>query len=243
VRRPSGTGKDNHAEVEPPSIAEAKPPRRSWRPSPPSVATPEPKPELLRVASAVRGGLDILVTPAPGLRSTFLAPRPAARAAFRLARRPGWVARRLGSFGVELAATAAGVSPRAPSPKDRRFAAPAWRHSWLFRRSAQAYPAALATAEELIGDAELDWAADEELRFAVEHIADAVAPTNFLWSNPTALKVTIDYGGANLVQGARNLLRDVSTPPRLPASVDTSKLGETWRRRRGRSCIEPRCSS
>ena len=191
---------------------------------PPSVATPEPKPEPLRVASAVRGGLDILVTPAPGLRSTFLAPRPAARAAFRLARRPGWVARRLGSFGVELAATAAGVSPRAPSPKDRRFADPAWRHSWLFRRIAQAYLAALATAEELIGDAELDWAADEERRFAVENIADAVAPTNFLWSNPTALKVTIYYGGANLVQGPRNLLRDVSTPPRLPASVDTSKF-------------------
>ena len=36
--------------------------------------------------------------------------------------------------------------------------------------------------------------------------------------------MTIDYGGANLVNGARNLLRDVSTPPRLSASVDTSKF-------------------
>ena len=134
------------------------------------------------------------------------------------------MARRLGGLGVELAATAAGVSPRAPSPKDRRFADPAWRHSWLFRRVAQAYLAAVATAEELISDAELDWAADGELRFVAENIADALAPTNFLWSNPAALKVTIDYGGANLVNGARNLLRDVSTPPRLPASVDTSKF-------------------
>ncbi len=120
--------------------------------------------------------------------------------------------------------TAAGVSPRAPSPKDRRFADPAWRHSWLLRRIAQAYLAAVATTGELIGDAQLDWAADGELRFAAENIADAVAPTNFLWSNPAALKVTIDYGGANLVNGARNLLRDVSTPPRLSASVDTSKF-------------------
>lgn len=62
------------------------------------------------------------------------------------------------------------------------------------------------------------------MRFAVENVADALAPTNFPWSNPTALKVTIDYGGANFLKGARNLLRDLSTSPRLPASVDTSKF-------------------
>jgi polyhydroxyalkanoate synthase subunit PhaC len=62
------------------------------------------------------------------------------------------------------------------------------------------------------------------LRFAAENIADALAPTNFLWSNPTALKATLDNGGANLLAGARNLLRDMSTSPRIPASVDASKF-------------------
>jgi polyhydroxyalkanoate synthase subunit PhaC len=81
-----------------------------------------------------------------------------------------------------------------------------------------------ATADGLISDAELDWDAEEELRFAVENIADALAPTNFLWSNPTALKATLDYGGANLLAGARNLLRDMSTSPRIPASVDTARF-------------------
>jgi polyhydroxyalkanoate synthase len=204
VRRPSRTRTGNHAQA--------------------PAATPAPEPEPLRAAPGLRGGFDILVTDAPGIRSTFLAPAPAARAAFRLARRPGRVARRLGGLAAEVAATAAGASPRAPSPKDRRFADPAWQHSWLFRRLAQAYLAARATADDLISDAELDWAAETELRFAVENIADALAPTNFPWSNPTALKVTIDYGGANLIAGARNLLRDMSTPPRLPASVDTSKF-------------------
>ena len=130
----------------------------------------------------------------------------------------------MGSLGAELAATAAGASPRAPDPKDRRFADPAWRSSWLFRRVAQAYLAAVATSEELIGDAGLDWPADGELRFVAGNIADALAPTNFLWSNPAALKATIDSGGANLVKGTRNLLRDLSTPPRLPASVDISEV-------------------
>jgi polyhydroxyalkanoate synthase subunit PhaC len=97
-------------------------------------------------------------------------------------------------------------------------------HSWLFRRIAQAYLAALATAEDLVTDVELDWASEGELRFGVENIADALAPSNFPWSNPTALTVTVDYGGANLLAGARNLLRDMSTSSRLPASVDTSKF-------------------
>jgi polyhydroxyalkanoate synthase subunit PhaC len=206
VRRTSRTRQDDHAKAQPPpgSVREELEPPRG--------------------APGIRAGFDILVTDAPGIRSTFLAPAPAATAAFRLARRPGRVARRLGGLAAELTATAAGASRRHPSPKDRRFADPAWQHSWLFKRIGQAYLATLATADDLIADAELDWAADEELRFAVGNIADALAPTNFPWSNPTALKVTIDYGGANLLKGARNLLRDMSTTPRLPASVDTSKF-------------------
>ena len=205
VRRASRTRSDAHAKARP---------RSAGAP----VREPEPA-----AAPGLRSGLDILVTDAP-IRSTFLAPAPAARAAVRLALRPARVTRRLGGLTAELAATVAGVSPRAPSPKDRRFADSAWQNSWLFRRIAQTYLAVRATADDLISDAELDWAAEGELRFAVENIADALAPTNFLWSNPTALKATLDNGGANLLAGARNLLRDMSTSPRIPASVDASKF-------------------
>ena len=205
VRRASRTRSDAHAKARP---------RSAGAP----VREPEPA-----AAPGLRSGLDILVTDAP-IRSTFLAPAPAARAAVRLALRPARVTRRLGGLTAELAATVAGVSPRAPSPKDRRFADSAWQNSWLFRRIAQTYLAVRATADDLISDAELDWAAEGELRFAVENIADALAPTNFLWSNPTALKAALDSGGANLLAGARNLLRDMSTSPRIPASVDASKF-------------------
>ena len=125
------------------------------------VTAPKPQPEPPRGAPGVRRGFDILVTDAPGIRSTFLAPAPAAKAAFRLARRPDRVARRLTGLATEVAATAAGASQRVPSPKDRRFADSAWQQSWLFRRIAQAYLAAVATAEDLISDAELGWADDE----------------------------------------------------------------------------------
>jgi polyhydroxyalkanoate synthase subunit PhaC len=55
-------------------------------------------------------------------------------------------------------------------------------------------------------------------------ILDALAPTNFPWSNPAVLKESIDTGGANLVSGARRLLHDVTRPPHLSASVDVSKF-------------------
>ena len=206
ARRRSRSGSDAHAKAR--SRSAAAP-----------VAEPEPRP----AAPGVRSGWDILVTDA-SIRSSFLAPRPTVKAAVKLARHPGRVARRVGGLTTELAATVAGSSSRAPSPKDRRFADPAWQQSWLFRRIAQAYLAARATADDLIGDAELDWASEEELRFAVENVADALAPSNFPWLNPTAIKVTVDHGGANFVAGLRNFVHDMSSSPRLPASVDASKF-------------------
>ncbi len=53
---------------------------------------------------------------------------------------------------------------------------------------------------------------------------DALAPTNFPWSNPEVIKETINTGGENLVRGARQLAHDIATPPRLPATVDTGKF-------------------
>ena len=154
--------------------------------------------------------------------------------------------RRLGGLTAELAATVAGASARAPSPKDRRFADPAWQHNWLFRRLLQAYLAARATADDLITDAELDWATERRARFAVENVADALAPTNFPWSNPAALRETIDYGGANLLPERRNLLRDMSTSAAAPGERRHRKFDggrATSRRRRARSCSGPRSSS
>jgi len=55
-------------------------------------------------------------------------------------------------------------------------------------------------------------------------VVDALAPTHFPWSNPEVIKETINTGGENLVRGARRLAHDLSTPPRLPATVDTSKF-------------------
>ena len=119
---------------------------------------------------------------------------------------------------------AAGRSDARPAKGDRRFGDRAWQDNWLFHRMMQAYLATGDTVDRLISDAELDWRTERQARFAASNVLDALAPTNFPWSNPAVLKESIDEGGANLVRGGRRLLHDMTRSPHLPASVDVSKF-------------------
>ncbi len=181
--------------------------------------------------AAARSALDVMLTDAAiedgGLRR-FVKPTAAVSVAAALARRPTQVASRLGGFGRDLARALSGTAEQAPAKGDRRFADDAWRENWLLRRLLQSYLATVTVVDELIDDAALDWRTERQARFAAGNVLDALAPTNFPWSNPVVLRETVDKGGANLVTGARRFARDMSRAPRLPASVDTSKfeLGE-----------------
>jgi polyhydroxyalkanoate synthase len=159
-----------------------------------------------------------------------LRPGPeAGRLLLSLARRPVKVANRGSSLAVGLAQVVAGSSRREPQKGDRRFSDPAWEESWLFRRLVQGYLAIADEARGLVDDAELDWTHDQQVRIVVDNLIDALAPTNFPLSNPTALKATIDRGGENFVVGARQFAKDMSASPRIPANNDRTAfvVGET----------------
>jgi polyhydroxyalkanoate synthase len=176
---------------------------------------------------AAQSALDVMLTDAAveqGGAHRFIKPVAAAKVAAGLARRPDRVARRAGDLGRGVATALTGRSEAAPAKGDRRFSDRAWRESWLLRRLLQTYLATVDTVDGLISDAELDWRTERQARFAANNVLDALAPTNFPWSNPEVLRETVDQGGANLAKGARQFVRDVSRPPRLPASVDTSKF-------------------
>jgi polyhydroxyalkanoate synthase subunit PhaC len=178
-------------------------------------------------AAAGRAALDTMLTDAalaPNGASRFVQPSALARVAAGLARRPGFVARRTGGLATEIARVSAGGSQRAPAQGDRRFSDPAWQSNWLLRRVLQSYLALGAATDALISGAELDWRSERQARFAAGNVLDALAPSNFPWSNPAVLREIVDQGGANLVRGGRRLVRDVSRSPRLPATVDTSKF-------------------
>jgi polyhydroxyalkanoate synthase subunit PhaC len=140
-----------------------------------------------------------------------------------LARHPERLGRRAGELAAELARVAAGRSELVPPKGDRRFGDRGWEQNWLLHRVMQAYLAVGDAADELISDADFEWQAERQARFAVENLLDALAPTNFPWSNPAVLKELVDTGGANLTKGARRFGRDLARG-RLPATVDTSKF-------------------
>ena len=205
-----------------------------------------PEPGPVRAASGLREGLDILVDGRTGHALGVPRAGPAARAAFRLARgRARWLAGGAASAPSSPRRRQA-CRQRAPSPKDRRFADPAWQHSWPFRRIAQAYLAAVATTGELIGDAELDWAADgraavrgREYRRTrgAERTSSAVEPGRAEGDDRRRGR----QPGERSAEPAAGRL----TPPRLPASVDTSssRWARTWRRRPGLVVHRARFSS
>ena len=176
---------------------------------------------MTKVPEAADAALDVLLTDAADGGSRFLRPGAAVKVGAGLARRPNRAARRAGHLGAELARVAGGRSDLRPGKRDRRFADPAWESSWLFRRLLQTHLAVEETVDGLISDSGADWRAERQARFAAGNVLDALAPTNFPWSNPAVIKASVDQGGANLVRGARNFIRDF---PGLPAAVDTSRF-------------------
>jgi polyhydroxyalkanoate synthase len=185
----------------------------------------------------VATGLDmVLVDAARGPLRRLV---PPAGTAFRfgaaLVRQPTTVARRAGELAGELGRVAVGRSELAPGRKDKRFADPAWTGNPLLKRAMQAHMATARTAWDLIEDADLEWQDDERIRFTATNVVDALAPSNVPVLNPLALKAVIDTGGRNVVRGVRRMVRDLTTPPRVPSMVepDAFRVGQDLATTRG----------
>jgi polyhydroxyalkanoate synthase subunit PhaC len=174
-------------------------------------------------AAETAAPLDVLLVDAAlGPIRRFAPDLSTVKLAAGLARRPVTTARRVGGLGVEAGRIVAGTSTYAPSKRDRRFADPAWSDNPLLRRVLQGYLAAGKTAEQLVADAKLEWRDDQRVRFAVDNLVEALAPSNLPILNPASAKAVIDTGGANLVRGATQFVRDMASAPRIPEMVDRS---------------------
>ncbi|NEK59715.1 alpha/beta fold hydrolase [Geodermatophilus sabuli] len=174
-------------------------------------------------------GLDMLLV--DGARGPLRRMIPPARTVLSLgkalARRPETVVHHASELAKDLGRVVAGRSEIAPSPKDKRFADPAWSGNWLMRRAMQAHIAAARAAAGLVDDADLDWHDDERIRFTLTNVVDALAPSNTPL-NPLLWKAIIDTGGRNAVSGARRFVSDVLSAPRVPTMVepDAFTVGE-----------------
>jgi polyhydroxyalkanoate synthase len=106
--------------------------------------------------------------------------------------------------------------------RDRRFADPAWEDNPGYFALRQSYLAARRLGEDLLAAGRGDPLADQKAQFAVGLAFDALAPTNFLATNPAAVKRAFETGGASVLAGARNFVDDLAHNGGRPRQVDTA---------------------
>jgi poly[(R)-3-hydroxyalkanoate] polymerase subunit PhaC len=142
----------------------------------------------------------------------------------QLAKQPLVAAKHSIGYAGKLVDVIAGRSDYSVPKKDRRFVDESWRESGIFSRLLQAYLALGESCSEWVDDLNFDELDERKARFIVDIVTDAVAPTNLLLTNPSALKKAKATSGGSLVQGVRHAIDDYSNNNAMPAQVDKSQF-------------------
>ncbi len=97
-----------------------------------------------------------------------------------------------------------------PAPRDKRFRDPEWKSNQFFDFVLQLYLLTTQWAQELVKNAEgVDPHTRKKAEFYVQQITNAIAPSNFVLTNPEVLRETLASNGDNLVRGMKMLAEDI----------------------------------
>ena len=149
-------------------------------------------------------------------------PRQAASALAAALGQGAAVAREVTRLSLELGRIAWGRSDLAPAEGDRRFTDPAWTSNPAFRMIQQSYLASAQALDRVVGQLGDGGSGTraEQARFAAGIVTSAAAPTNYLVTNPAALKRAFDTGGMSLIRGAWNVVHDVRHNGGMPSMTE-----------------------
>ncbi|MFC5343778.1 class I poly(R)-hydroxyalkanoic acid synthase [Brevundimonas staleyi] len=104
---------------------------------------------------------------------------------------------------------AAGEEAPAPS-RDKRFKDPAWSENPMFDIMRQSYLVTSDWMNGLVSSVEdVDPRTKRRAEFFTKLLTDAFSPSNFLASNPAALKAMAETNGESLVKGMQNFAADL----------------------------------
>ncbi|MCW0045067.1 class I poly(R)-hydroxyalkanoic acid synthase [Brevundimonas sp. BT-123] len=104
---------------------------------------------------------------------------------------------------------AAGEAPD-PAPVDKRFKDPAWSENPMFDMMRRSYLLTSDWMNGLIAGVEdVDPTLKRRAQFFTRLLTDAFSPSNFLASNPVALKALAETSGESLVKGMQNFAADL----------------------------------
>jgi len=114
------------------------------------------------------------------------------------------------------------------STQDRRFKAEAWQQNWLFDSLKDQY---LLMADFMRNEAahsvhDLDSHTAHMVQFYTGQWIDALSPSNYPWTNPEVMRLTVESDGENLIRGMQNLLEDLRRGQISMTSDDAFRLGE-----------------
>jgi polyhydroxyalkanoate synthase len=102
------------------------------------------------------------------------------------------------------------VSVIEPGKDDRRFRDPAWEENHLFDFIKQSYLLSARWLQSTVGNVEgLDDKTAQKVDFYTRQFVDALAPSNFVLTNPEVIRRTMESGGENLLTGLDNMLKDL----------------------------------
>ncbi len=104
----------------------------------------------------------------------------------------------------------ASVGAVEPETGDRRFRHDDWQESPVFDFIKQSYLLTSRWITDTVREVDgLDEQTARKVDFYTRQFVDALAPTNFVLTNPEVLRATMESGGENLVRGLENLLTDL----------------------------------
>ncbi|MEQ7154308.1 class I poly(R)-hydroxyalkanoic acid synthase [Brevundimonas aurifodinae] len=102
-----------------------------------------------------------------------------------------------------------GEEPPQPS-RDKRFKDPAWSENPMFDVMRQSYLVTADWMNGLVSSVEdVDPRTKRRAEFFTKLLTDAFSPSNFLASNPAALKAMAESNGESLVKGMQNFAADL----------------------------------
>ncbi len=118
-----------------------------------------------------------------------------------------------------------------PEKGDKRFTDEDWSDNPMFDFLKQSYLLLVNNVMESIDNTEdIDEKTRQRLSFFTRQWLNAIAPSNFLWSNPEVLRLTVESGGQNLIKGFEQLTEDMEKSSQMLSismtDSDAFKLGE-----------------
>jgi polyhydroxyalkanoate synthase len=97
-----------------------------------------------------------------------------------------------------------------PDKADRRFKDAAWEENDVFSYIKQSYLLASRWMQNTVNDVDdVDDKTKEKADFYTRQFISALSPTNFALTNPEVVRATIETRGENLINGLKNMLKDM----------------------------------